>query len=302
MESDRFIKFGPFAGELEDTSCRICGTGTPAKPVYKSKEGIGYFRCQLCSLMYASPRFTGESLARIYETSEFADLSLYENWSYDAWRQGRDRTYLVEQQKVAMVSRYLPKGARILDVGCGTGLFVLEAEKNGYRCEGVEPSAMLARVGQEKLAVPVTNTTINNFAPPCKFQGLVIWDVLEHLYDPVAVLRRCADLLEDRGLIFVQVPHYRGLSEAYKIFLCRLGLRRSFKHFGFPWHVYSFDRTSLSFLMKKSGFEPLLFESWSHLLKDGKTGLLTRAAIFLTRRLCLSDYLVCVARKAPVPV
>lgn len=293
-------KFGAFSGVLEDTCCRVCGSDTPGRPIYKSKEGIGYFCCKTCRLMYASPRFTEDSIQRIYETAEFADFSLFENWTYDGWRQGRDRTYNVEREKVSVVSRYLPVGARVLDVGCGTGLFVLETARRGYRCEGLEPSAMLARVGRETLGIAVTNKDIYDFRPDHKFEGIVIWDVLEHLYDPVAVLRRCAALMKDGGFLFAQVPHYRGVSESYKTILCRLGLRRSFKHFGFPWHVYSFDRTSLTYLMKQAGFEPLLFESWSHLLKDGKSGPVSRLVISLSKRLCLSSYLLCVAQKASV--
>lgn len=291
------INFGPFAGELEHTCCRLCGTDTPNKLVYKSQEGIGYFRCQVCSLMYASPRFTEESLRQIYETPDFADLSSYENWSYDNWRQGRERSYHVEREKAALVARFLPAGTRILDVGCGTGLFVLMAGKSGYRCEGVEPSAMLARVAREKLSVNVANSLLDDFEPPCQYDGLVIWDVLEHLHDPVTVLKRCARLTAEGGLIFAQVPHYRGLSEAFKTAMCRLGLRHTYKNFGFPWHLYSFDRTSMAFLMQKAGYEPVLFESWSHLLKDGNKNIISSLAISLTRRFCLSDYLVCVARK-----
>jgi len=291
------IRFGPFTGELEETACRLCGAATLGKLIYKSKEGIGYYRCRSCSLMYASPRFTEESLRNIYETPEFTDLPSFENWSYDNWRQGRARSYHVERAKVALIARHLPVGARILDVGCGTGLFVLLAGKSGYRCEGVEPSAMLAQVAREKLAVNVVNIPLDDFAPPYKYDGLVIWDVLEHLYDPLSVLKKCAQLMTAGGIIFAQVPHYRGISEVFKTSMCRLGLRRTYKNFGFPWHLYSFDRTSLTILMNKAGFDLLFFESWSHLLKDGKENLASRLAISLTRRFCLSDYLICAARK-----
>lgn len=297
--SGHSTRFGPFTGELEETACRLCGADASRKLIYKSKEGIGYFRCQCCSLMYASPRFTAESLRRIYETPEFADLSSYENWSYDNWRQGRERSYHVEREKVALIARHLRAGVRILDVGCGTGLFVLLAGKSGYRCEGVEPSAMLAQVAREKLAVNVVNSPLDDLAPPYKYDGLVIWDVLEHLYDPLAVLKRCAQLTAAGGLIFAQAPHYRGISEVFKTAMCRLGLRRTYKNFGFPWHLYSFDRASMTVLMNQAGFEPLLFESWSHLLKDGNRDVISSLAISLTRRFCLSDYLVCVARKLP---
>ncbi len=83
-----------------------------------------------------------------------------------------------------------------------------------------------------------------------------------------------------------------------KALLSRAGLKKSgFKHFGFPWHVYSFDYKSLTIMLDKAGFQPVLFEAWSHLKKEGRRGLAARVAIDIVKRFCLSDYLVCVARK-----
>ena len=185
-------------------------------------------------------------------------------------------------------------------MGTGTGLFLLEARREGFlKCEGLEPSAMLSKVASEVLGVPVSTVEVEDFNPPYKFDGIVIWDVLEHLYDPVGVLKKCAELLEPGGYVFAQVPNHRGLSNSTKTMLCRMGIKKSgFKHFGFPWHVYSFDRRSLGALTRAASLEPVLFESWSHLMKEGKGDPLSRALIGVIKKLCLSDYIVCVAHKA----
>ncbi len=249
-------------------------------------------------MLYASPRFTEESMLRIYDTQEFADLEPYREWSYDAWRARGDRTYVTSAQKVALVERYLPSGSRLLDVGCATGLFVLEANKKGFWCEGLEPSGMLSTIARDVLNVAVSTTQIEDFRTELTFNGIILWDVLEHLYDPVRVLRSCANLLVPGGVIFLQVPHSDGMSFRLKSMLSRIGLKKpGYKHFGFPWHVYAFNRKSLSFMLERCGFEPVHFESWSHLLKDGKRSFPEDVIIRAARRFCLSDYIVCVARK-----
>ncbi|MDI1471845.1 MAG: class I SAM-dependent methyltransferase [Thermodesulfovibrio sp.] len=297
-------KFGPFEGILEETTCPVCRETNEvskvpeAKLIFRSHGGIGYYRCSQCNLMYASPRFTEESMLKIYEREEFADLSEFNNWSYEKWKESRNRSYNVQKLKIMLVERYLSQGDRILDVGCGTGLFILEANKKGFLCEGVEPSLMLSNICKNVLKVPVNHTLLENFVPPYKFNGIIIWDVLEHVYNPVRIIKKSFELSEWGGFLFLQVPNYRGISNQYKNLLCRLGIRdNEYRHFGFPWHVYSFDKRSLSFLLGKTGFKVILFESWSHWLKDGwRNPLLKKLSIYL-RKWCLSDYIVCVAKK-----
>lgn len=291
-------KFGPFEGELEKAQCPSCGADSPAGLVYRCPEGIGYNRCRGCGILFASPRFTEDSMLRIYETQAFADLEPYKNWSYEEWRKRGDRTYVTTVQKVELIKSFLPAGSRILDVGCAMGLLVLEANRQGMQAEGIEPSAMLSGIARDILKVPVASVQVEEFHPTHLYDGIVIWDVIEHLYDPVRVLKKCCDLLVPGGIIFLQVPHTGGVSFRFKNLLYRLRLKKAgFKHFGFPWHVYAFDRRSLTVMLEKTGFRPLRYEAWSHLLKEGKRGFISRIAIGLVKRLCLSDYIVCVARK-----
>lgn len=294
----KVTNFGAFEGMLEDTYCCVCERDTSTKLIYKNKEGIGFYKCLSCNLIYASPRFTEESMLKIYENENFADLSCFDNWSYERWSTSKDRSYNIQQLKIILIKKYLSEGDRILDVGCGTGLFVLEANKKGFLCEGLEPSSRLSNIGLNTLRVPIFPTQIEDVYPLHKYRGIVIWDVLEHVYNPVSILKRCFDLLESGGFLFLQVPNHRGIANRYKTLLYRLKLKGTdFKHFGFPWHVYSFDRKSLSVLMAKTGFKPICFESWSHLLKNGKKSFIAQTISFIVRKLCLSDYIVCVARK-----
>lgn len=291
-------RFGHFEGMTEDlTSCPLCD-GNSSFLVFRISGGVGFYKCRNCNLMYASPRFTEESMLKIYENEKFADLSDFDNWAYDRWSQTGNRSYNIQQMKIMLIKRYLSAGNRILDVGCGTGLFVLEANKNRFLCEGVEPSSRLSEIGQNILNVPISTMQIEEFNPPHKFSGIIIWDVLEHVYSPAGILKKCFELLEAGGFLFLQVPNHRGISNRYKTLLYRLKLKgTAYKHFGFPWHVYSYDRESLSVLLNKTGLNPVLFESWSHLLKDGKNSFIARTLSGFTKKLCLSDYIVCAAQK-----
>ena len=87
------MKFGEFEGTLEEASCPL-GEDGKAELLFNSHDGIGFYRCAGCNLMFASPRFTRDSMMKIYENEAFADYGMFENWSYEKWKDGRDRTYV----------------------------------------------------------------------------------------------------------------------------------------------------------------------------------------------------------------
>jgi len=294
---DTIVEYGGFKGQLEETSCPICGDDAPRKLIFRDRE-IGFYVCEQCNLQFASPRFTETSMLNIYNSENFtSDYRQYRDWNFDQWVAKGDRSYTVSLEKVNLVKEYLPGGSRILDVGCSVGQTVLLANKCGLKAEGIEPGKELADIALNSIGAPVHNMQIQDFPVSEPYDGIIIWDVLEHLYNPLEVIQSCSDRLRDGGFLFAQIPNHRGLGNRSKEFLCRKGLRKTFKHFGFPWHVYSFDRQSLTHLFKKTGLAPLRFESWSGALMDARNDPISRISIYLAKKLALSDYITVVAVK-----
>jgi SAM-dependent methyltransferase len=130
---------------------------------------------------------------------------------------------------------------------------------------------------------------------PESFDALVIWDVIEHLYNPMEVMEHCAAALKTGGYFFAQVPNHRGISARLKTIASRAGLTGgAFNHFGFPWHLYHFSPRSLDLLMPRAGLQTVEIASFSHRSKLGQSrGPITR----FVERSALSDYLYVVARK-----
>ncbi|HDL00725.1 MAG TPA: methyltransferase domain-containing protein [candidate division Zixibacteria bacterium] len=146
--------------------------------------------------------------------------------------------------------------------------------------------------------MPIHHLKLEDYYPQTLYKAVVIWDVLEHLYDPIETLKACERVLEPGGFIFAQVPNLAGLSNRFKSVKCRTGIKNNnYGHFGFPWHLFSFNKSSLSKLVEAVGFTPLHFESWSHLYKDGKSGIINNLVISTIKKFCLSDYIIIVAKK-----
>ncbi len=297
-DEKQFVAFGNFEGTLEEASCPVCHPAPPSHLLFRTKHSIGFWQCANCETIYASPRFDEPSLLKIYENENFKDLSLYENFSYENWERNRDRTWIVSNLKVQLVKKYLRDGDRVLDVGGGVGEFCAVAAKNDLQCESIDASKQLTDIGRRLFGARVQQAEVEDFDPGYSFRGVVIWDVLEHLYDPVRALRNCYRLLEPGGYLFAQVPNSDGFTNKLKAFACRAGLSKNeFKHFGFPYHIYFFNRRSLTRLMAAADLEAIHFESWSRFMKDDEGGALTRAFDSAMRKNCLWDYITVIARK-----
>jgi len=99
------------------------------------------------------------------------------------------------------------KVGRILDVGCGEGLFFADLERFGI-VEGVEPGA---NIEQTSGGVIHNRPWDSTFESPHSFDRILFLDVLEHLDDPVDALRTARNMLTPGGRILVTVPAFRCL-------------------------------------------------------------------------------------------
>ena len=98
---------------------------------------------------------------------------------------------------------------RILDVGCGDGLFFPQLREFGTVVEGIEPASQLGKnAGTNHIYVCPFD---QNFRPPHKYSVILMLDVLEHLADPIGALRYARELLEPNGILLITVPAFMTL-------------------------------------------------------------------------------------------
>lgn len=135
---------------------------------------------------------------------------------------------------------------RLLDVGCWTGSLLDAARDLGWETSGVEPSAWAAGRAAERGHDVTVGTLDDALLAAGSVQVVACCDVLEHLHDPVAALRRIAALLEPDGLLFATVPDAGSA-------LARVLGRRWWSVL--PMHVQHFTRASLVAALTATGFE-----------------------------------------------
>jgi 2-polyprenyl-3-methyl-5-hydroxy-6-metoxy-1,4-benzoquinol methylase len=296
-------KYNP--ADLEEVECPTCGPTARNHLLFQRTDGLGIRLCDGCGLMFVSPRLTPRKLAEIYESEDFSNTSVFDNFDYDQWKQQAGyvvnalSSYKVKATLLDLVAKYVPPGGRLLDVGSGFGLTVYEANRRGFRAEGIDISQRLANLAHDKLGVTVHCGRIEQtHLEDNSRDAVILWDVLEHVHNPAEILAAIRRITRPRGHLFGQVPNWRGLTNRYKTFLNRHGLaHKQFKHFGIPHHVFNFDERSLRRMLEKAGFEVAYCRCWSKLKYKVNPSPISRWFHQALERRNLTDYLAFVAQK-----
>jgi len=143
----------------------------------------------------------------------------------------------------------IARRGRLLDVGCGSGLFLERMRDFGWQVAGVEPDASAAeaarqRLGDDCLVVPgIDDPALAGQS----FDAITLSHVIEHVPDPVDTLRSCRDRLEPTGTLVCVTPNTRSLGAR--------SFGANWLHWDPPRHLNLFDPASLERAVRDAELE-----------------------------------------------
>lgn len=233
------------SGDSSDRAqCGLCSS--PEVPDLYSIKGLHLKKCGACGAVFVYPQPTYEELLPDYQEKYFLSGE-HLDWGYADYMQLEGDIRETSKRRLKVMEKYL-KGGRLLEAGCATGWFLDEARKQGYQVRGVEISDFAARWGRENLGLDIHIGPLAEAGyADGEFDAVVLWDVLEHLSDPLAELREINRVLKKGGYLFVSVP------DAGSIWARLMG-RRWFGYSKIREHIYYYDRRSLAGAMGRAGF------------------------------------------------
>lgn len=154
------------------------------------------------------------------------------------------------KEMVGMRIRYLSEAhrGRLLDVGCGNGQYLAYMRDLGWEVYGVDTDDEAALIAQHhyKVSVFTGNLEDANF-PGDYFDAITLNHVIEHVIDPIKILRECYRILKPGGYLVVVTPNAKSIG--HYIF------RDAWRGFDIPRHMYLFDKKALNTCVKHAGFQ-----------------------------------------------
>jgi len=235
-------------------TCQVCG-GSERTLVF-AETPYEVFRCRGCGLVYVTPRLHGDALRAVYGEAYWRSTTPkskgYADYAKDA------PLYLKTfRRRFRLLRRELgDRRLRVLDVGCAAGFFLRVCREHGHDAFGVEISQPIAavaagelgadRVWVGDLASAIADGPRAVFAPR-SFDLVTMWDVVEHVPDPQALLRQALGLLKPDGRLVVETQNVASR------FARTLGPR--WQHYKHEEHLYHFDPHTARLLLEQAGFE-----------------------------------------------
>lgn len=235
--------------KLEDVSCGVCGSNE-AEFLFEAdnfrlrvtNQRFGLRRCRSCGLVYTSPRPAVDEMGAFYQDAYYAgDRSA---------GTARLNEYFGEE-RVAYARRFKATG-RVLDVGCGAGVFLEQMLRAGYDAYGVEPFGSLGEDNGLRDRIYRGGLGSCSF-PAGSFDLVTLWHVLEHVPDPMDTLRQVRRLLKPDGVLLLEVPNFGCLEARW--------LGPHWFALDVPRHYWHFTPETLRNAGTRAGFAPVTVQA-----------------------------------------
>ena len=232
----------------EEACCALCGTRMSVESsLHDDRYGYpGQFallRCLGCGHRRLDARMSeaqiGDLYTRFYPRSQL-DI---EGWSAPTSTHGLAAWW---RGDAANAFRWVPPNVRVLDIGCGFGESLGYHGTRGCDAHGVEADANILRVAQRH-GLQVRHGLFDPaHYEPASFDVVTLDQVIEHIADPVRVLRGIRQVLKPGGLLVLSTPNADGWG-------ARLFGRR-WIHWHAPYHLQFFSRESMKRAAADAGF------------------------------------------------
>ncbi len=198
--------------EWEDAPCPQCGNML-SRPVLEAADNapaggglrFGVVQCLRCDLWYTNPRPGPNSIGRFYPEDYHPHRA--PRRPRTKWLPGRDWLSRClgrpcrERHCLPIVGQ-----GRLLDFGCGNGEFLLRMRDRGWQVTGLDSSAKVIQLLRREHGVSghIGSLPHSDLAPG-SFDAITMWASLEHVHQPLQILREAHRLLAPGGRLYVEV-------------------------------------------------------------------------------------------------
>jgi SAM-dependent methyltransferase len=239
---------------LIEINCPLCGSNKYKFVTSKKYPDAEYsvVNCRKCDFYFTNPEPSQTELINFYNSS-------YLNKHTDVWHEFEDK--LNKQVAGFLVKEGIKSN---LDIGSGQGRFVKILKDYGIDATGVEQVKESCITAKEKYGLELKNMNCEQYLDICseKYDSITMLNVLEHIPNPLNIIKKTKKCLNNRGKLILVVPNvdftlFLGKIRSIPGFKDKYMLdSKKFSQQGFdpPIHLSSFNKKTLELLLIKNDF------------------------------------------------
>ncbi len=255
-------------------ACPVCHSSAfkpflTCKDYLVSKTDFTIQSCSNCGFRFTNPRPDSTSIGHYYQSADYVshnDQSAgFINQLYRLVRQ------FTLRQKLMLINSIDAHEGKLLDVGCGTGLFLENCQQSGWKISGVEPDDNARMAAMNRLKTSIVETIQGVGEEP--YDIITMWHVLEHVPNLQETIQELTSRLRKGGTLLLALPNSDSLdAEHFKQFWAAYDI---------PRHLSHFTPKTINQLVSQAGFtltesKPMYFDSFyigmlSTRHRDGQT-------------------------------
>ncbi len=243
----------------EPPTCPVCGEGR-----WSLRYRLSRFRvlaCEDCEQVYLWPRLDPDEIKQLFSSlytegeGSVPELKSYYDFTFED-RPENPLVQLYESWLDRVEARMAP--GKVLDIGCGTGLFLAVARRRGWATQGVDECEEALEHARGHFQLDVSAGEFAGLAPgEQRFDLVTMWDVLEHARQPVALLAKAREVLRPEGRLALSTPRQDSVLDdlaglAYRVSGGRI--TAPLEKFYIEQHFLYFTPRSLTATLARAGF------------------------------------------------
>ena len=232
-----------------------------------SQETFDLYHDATLDMLITLPQPSLENLGRYYESPDYISHT-------DSKRSLFEKAYhfvkgIALKNKLNLITSSSSGKGKVLDIGAGTGDFLLTAKENGWKTIGVEPSEKAKAIAIQKgIEFVVETQELESHT----FDVITMWHVLEHVPNLENQIKELKRLVKPNGTIIIAVPNFKSFDAKY--------YGKFWAAYDVPIHFWHFSKTAIKLLFEKEEIKlekvlPMKFDSFyvsllSEKYKNGK--------------------------------
>ena len=232
-----------------------------------SQETFDLYHDATLDMLITSPQPSLENLGRYYESPDYISHT-------DSKRSLFEKAYhfvkgIALKNKLNLINSSSFSKGNLLDIGAGTGDFLLTAKENGWNTIGVEPSEKAKAIAIQKgIQFVVSTQELESHS----FDVITLWHVLEHVPNLDNQIKELKRLAKPNGTIIIAVPNFKSYDAIH--------YGKFWAAYDVPIHFWHFSKTAIKLLFEKENIKlekilPMKFDSFyvsllSEKYKNGK--------------------------------